>query len=87
MNIEKIIDKTNLRKNERYTFYDIYGTIIRGTFTNYLVWEEMQNGGLNIDTLNNNQGLISIPIYFIEKITQNAIGPNSDTAKLINSFY
>jgi hypothetical protein len=76
----------NLRVGERYTFYHVnaQNVGIRATLIRIIP------GNGNIQdriTFRPDVGAIrSVPLPFIFRITQSGIGPNDDTAKVINSF-
>ncbi len=96
MDIERSIDKHNLRVGERYTLYLTDGRIRRGTFARYLSWNRVPNAGVQFSSYAtredstqpfiNQQGLYTLPLEFIDRVTQHNVGPNDDVSRIINSY-
>ena len=83
-NIQVHLD--NLRVGERYTFYrtaapnvGIRATLVRKIPGN-------RNAEEQIVYMANPPNQVTVPLAFIGRITQSGIGPNDDTAGLINAF-
>lgn len=88
MNVETDIDPASLRPEERYKFYLNNGEIFTATFQHYNNNLGVQNSGLRLNNISTYPPTtsMSIPVNFVARITQSAVGPNRDTASNINSF-